>query len=61
VFGPEGLRVEEQLVVHDLDPRDREARPRVFRKADGERTVKPVEAKLVTTGRSVWSAVVSGR
>ncbi|HEY6099257.1 MAG TPA: hypothetical protein VIW03_07490 [Anaeromyxobacter sp.] len=60
VFGPEGLRVEEQLVVHDLDPRDKQARPRVFRKADGERTVKPVEAKLVTTGRSVWSTVVGG-
>jgi hypothetical protein len=60
VFGPEGLRVEEQLVVHDLDPKDKQARPRVFRKADGERTVKPVEAKLVTTGRSVWSTVVSG-
>jgi hypothetical protein len=59
VFGPEGLRVEEQLVVHDLDPKDKQARPRVFRKADGERTVRPVEAKLVTTGRSVWSAVVS--
>lgn len=60
VFGPEGLRVEEQLVVHDLDPKDKQARPRVFRKADGERTVKPVQAKLVTSGRSVWSTVVSG-
>jgi hypothetical protein len=61
VFGPEALRVEEQLVVHDLDPKDREARPRVFRKADGERTVKPAEAKLVTSGRSVWSTVVPER
>lgn len=59
VFGPEGLRVEEQLVVHDLDPKDAQARPRVFRKADGERTVRPAEGKLVTTGRSVWSTVVS--
>ncbi len=60
VFGPQGLRVEEQLVVHDLDPRDREARPRVFRKAEGERTVRAVEAKLVSTGRSVWTTVVGG-
>jgi hypothetical protein len=59
VFGPDGLRVEEQLVVHDLDPHDKQSRPRVFRKADGERTVKPVDARLVTSGRSVWSAVVS--
>lgn len=59
VFGPQGLRVEEQLVVHDLDPRDKQARPRLYRKADGERTVKSAEAKLVTTGRSVWSTVVS--
>ncbi len=58
VFGPEGLRVEEQLVVHDLDPRDKQARPRVFRRADGERSVKVVEAKLVAKGRSVWSTVV---
>lgn len=57
VFGPQGLRVEEQLVVHDLDPRDKQSRPRVFRKADGERTVKAVEARLVTSGRSVWSTV----
>jgi hypothetical protein len=60
VFGPQGLRVEEQLVVHDLDPKDRQARPRLFRKADGERMVRPVEAKLVTTGRSVWTTVVGG-
>jgi hypothetical protein len=60
VFGPQGLRVEEQLLVHDLDPKDKQSRPRLFRKADGERTVRPVEAKLVTTGRSVWSAVVGG-
>ncbi|HEY6006175.1 MAG TPA: hypothetical protein VIV57_25070 [Anaeromyxobacter sp.] len=59
VFGPQGLRVEEQLVVQDLDPKDKQARPRLFRKADGERTVKAVEAKLVTTGRSVWVTVVS--
>ncbi len=59
VFGPEGLRVEEQLAVHDLDPRDRQARPRLFRKADGERTVKPVQAKLVTSGRSLWSTVAN--
>lgn len=61
VFGPQGLRVEEQLVVHDLDPKDKQARPRLFRKADGERTVRSVEAKLVTAGRSIWSTVVSGR
>jgi hypothetical protein len=60
VFGPEGLRVEEQLAVHDLDPKDKQARPRLFRKADGERTVKPVNEKLVTTGRSVWSTVLNG-
>jgi len=57
VFGPGGLRVEEQLAVHDLDPKDRQARPRLFRKADGERSVKAVEARLVTTGRSVWTTV----
>jgi hypothetical protein len=60
VFGPEGLRIEEQLVVQDLDPRDKQGRPRLFRKADGERTVRPVEARLVGSGRSVWTTV-SGR
>ncbi len=58
VFGPEALRVEEQLLVHDLDPRDKQARPRLFRRADGDRAVKPVDGKLVTTGRSVWSTAL---
>jgi len=61
VFGPEALRVEEQLVVHDLDPRDAQARPRLFRKADGERIVRPADAKLVTTGRGLWTTVAPGR
>ncbi len=61
VFGPEGLRIEEQLAVHDLDPRDKQARPRLFRKADGDRTVKAVNEKLVTTGRSVWTTVSGGQ
>lgn len=60
-FGPEGLRVEEQLLVHDLDPRDRQARPRLFRKADGERTVKPAGGKLVANGRSLWSTALESR
>ncbi len=61
VFGPEGLRVEELLVVSDVDPRQPEAQPRPFRRAQGERTVKAEPARLVTTGRSVWDQVVNGK
>lgn len=57
---PDGLRVKEQLVVQDLDPRDAQAKPRLFRKAEGERSVRAGDARLVATGRSVWATVVSG-
>lgn len=60
-FGPEGLRVEENLVVNDVDPKQPQAQPRLFRKAQGERTVKAEKARLVTTGRSVWSQLVGGK
>ena len=59
VFEPGGIRVDEQLVVHDLDPRQPQAPPRIYRRAQGERTVKLVDGKLVVTGQSLWNKVVA--
>jgi hypothetical protein len=61
VFGEAGLRVEELLVVKDVDPSQPEARPRPFRRAQGERTVKAEKERLVVTGQSVWSQVVDAK
>ncbi len=60
VFGPQGLRAEELLVVNDVDPKQPEAQPRPFRRAQGERMVKAEPTRLVVTGRSVWTQVVGG-
>ncbi len=61
VFGEAGLRVEELLVVNDVDPKQPQAQPRQFRRAQGERTVKAEPSRLVVTGRSVWTQVVNGK
>jgi hypothetical protein len=55
VFGAEGLRVEEQLLVHDLDPKQPQAQPRLHRKAQGERTIRAEGKRLVTDRRSLWT------
>jgi hypothetical protein len=60
VFEPAGLRVDEQVLVHDLDPRRPEAQPRLFRRAQGERTVAERGARLVTTGQGLWAQLVNG-
>ncbi|WP_242395616.1 hypothetical protein [Anaeromyxobacter oryzisoli] len=53
-FGAEGFSVDEQVVVHDLDPRQPNAPPRLFRKAESRLTVKLAEGRLVTSGPSLW-------
>jgi hypothetical protein len=60
VFSPAGLRVEEQLLVHDRDPRHPEAQPRLHRKAQGDRTVTAQGGRLVVTGRSLWATGQDG-
>jgi hypothetical protein len=59
LFEPAGIKVDEQLVVHDLDPRQPQAPPRIYRRAQEERTVRLVDGKLVVTGRSLWNKVMA--
>jgi hypothetical protein len=61
VFGEQGMRVEELLLVNDVDPKQPEAQPRPFRRAQGERDVKAEPSRLVVTGQSVWNQVVNGK
>ncbi len=58
VMEPDAIKLDEQIMVHDLDPRHRSAPPRLYRKAQAERSVRLVDGKLVTTGQSLWSKVV---
>jgi len=60
-FEPAAIRVEELLVVHDADPREPATPPRLFRRAEGERSVRLVEGKLVVSGRSLWDKLVRDR
>jgi hypothetical protein len=59
VFAPEGLHVQESLVVNDADPRQPQAQPRLHRRAQSERTVKEASGRLVVDGRSLWQQVVA--
>jgi hypothetical protein len=58
LFEPEAIRLDEQMVVNDVDARQKSAPPRLYRKAQAERTVRLVDGKLVSTGRSLWSKVL---
>jgi hypothetical protein len=60
-FQPALLRIEEQLVVYDLDPQKPNTPPRLFRRANSDRTISLVNGKLVATGQSLWAKVVGAR
>ncbi|HET8542778.1 MAG TPA: hypothetical protein VFL83_23085 [Anaeromyxobacter sp.] len=56
-FGPPGFAVDEQVAVHDLDPRQPNAPPRPFRKAESRLEVTATGGRLVTTGSPLWHRV----
>ncbi len=57
-FAPEAIRIEEQLAIHEFDPRKPQTPPRLLRRAQGERTVTLAGGKLVATGKPLWTKVV---
>lgn len=59
-FGPGALQIEEQLAIHDLDPRKPQAPPRLLRHAQGTRTVELVGGRMVTVEKPLWGRVVKG-
>lgn len=56
-FTPTAIHAQEQMVVKDSDPRQPGTPPRIFRKAQNERTVRVERNRLVTTGPSLWGRV----
>ena len=61
VFDPQGIRVEEELVINDSDPRQPSTPPRLFRRAEGERTVKFQRGHMITSGHALWGRVVNAK
>jgi hypothetical protein len=51
---PEGIVLDEQVVMHDLDPRQ-PAMPRMlYRRAQAQRVLAVKDSRLVATGPSLW-------
>ncbi len=60
-FGPAGLRVGEHLQVLDLDPREPQTPPRLYRNAEGEREIRIEGGRMIATGDPLWSKVLPTR
>lgn len=60
-FGPQGIAVQEQVVIHDVDPRNPSAPPRLFRRADAERLVRFEAQRLVCEEPPLWARVTAAR
>jgi hypothetical protein len=60
-FGSTGLVVQEQVVVHDLDPRNPSTAPRLFRRAESELGIRLEGDRLVTDGTPLWSRIMAAR
>lgn len=56
-FSPAGFAVDEQVAVHDLDPKQPNAPPRTFRKAESRLEVTVAGGRLVTSGSPLWNRV----
>ena len=51
---PEGIVIDEQVTMHDLDPGQPSMPPVPYRRAQAQRTLKVKESRLVGTGPSLW-------
>jgi len=58
-FGPEALEVQELILVHDLDPRQPTAPPRLFRRAEAQWSVHAASAQLVAAGAPLWTRMMA--
>ncbi|NPC71210.1 hypothetical protein D7Y27_15855 [Corallococcus sp. AB004] len=57
-FGTDGIRVQEQMFVNDLDPRQPTMPARQFRKAQIERRVQVSSGRLVVDDTSLWGRLL---
>jgi len=60
-FEPSLVRISEEVLVHDLDPHKPATPPRLFRRAQADRTVSIRDGKLVATEPSLWTKVMGAR
>jgi len=51
---PEGIVLDEQVVMHDLDPRQPSMPPVLYRRAQAQRTLAVQDSRLVGTESSLW-------
>lgn len=56
-FGPDGLAVQELMLVRDRDPRQPAVAPRLFRRAESAYTVRAAGDRLVAGEKSLWTRV----
>lgn len=57
-FEGDAMTIHEQVVVNDADPRQPGVPPRLFRRADANRTIKVTDKRLVVSGPSLWSGML---
>jgi hypothetical protein len=60
-FEPAALRIDEQILVHDIDPQKPATPPRLFRRAHADRTISLVDGKMVSNAPSLWVKVMTSR
>ncbi len=51
---PEGIVLDEQVVMHDLDPREPSMPPLLYRRAQSQRLLEVKGARLMGTAPSLW-------
>ncbi|HYI02086.1 hypothetical protein [Hyalangium sp.] len=51
---PEGVVLDEQVVMHNLDPREPSMPPLLYRRAQAQRVLEVKDARLVGTAPSLW-------
>ncbi len=57
-FGAEGIAVQEQVVIRDIDPKNPTAPGRLFRRAEGDYTARlQPDGRFLTTGTPLWGAM----
>ncbi|MCP3098200.1 hypothetical protein LZ198_04825 [Myxococcus sp. K15C18031901] len=57
-FATDGIRLQEQMIVNDMDPKQPSIPPRQFRKAQVDRRVQLSSGRLVVDDSSLWGRLL---
>jgi hypothetical protein len=58
-FEPSRVRIDEEIVVQDLDPSKPATPPRLVRRAHGDRVITVSDGKMMADGQSLWMKAVN--